>query len=190
MDVSRAVQYATTTEIADTAGTESAGTSALVARGDHVHKLHPHPATFHSTTGVKVYRTAVQSISNNTVTAVNWTAEDFDSDGFHDNATNNTRLTVPSGLGGKYFVFAQLRYASNATGERQIRFHVNGSYQAYTLVLPLSGAATVFSLAAVLPLVATDYVECNAYQTSGGNLDVTHASGIPESSFGMFLIGS
>lgn len=42
----------------------------------------------------RVTRTAVQSIPDAVVTAVNFTTERFDNDGMHDNATNNTRITI------------------------------------------------------------------------------------------------
>jgi hypothetical protein len=34
--------------------------------------------------------------------------EDFDTNAFHDNSTNNSRLTVPSGYAGKYLVMAHM----------------------------------------------------------------------------------
>lgn len=184
------VNYGTTTEIADTADTESAGSSSLVARADHVHKLHVHKPTFHTSVGAKVYRTAAQSLVNNTVTAINWTAEDFDTDTLHDNATSNTRLTVPAGMGGKWVAVAQLKYAANGTGVRQIRFHVNGSYKAYTQVSPLASDPTVFSAVAPLTLAAADYVECCGYQNSGGSLDVADATGLSEAWFAIHYLGA
>ena len=54
--------------------------------------------------GVKVHKTATQSVSNGpSDVAVTFDAEDWDTDGFHDNASNNSRLTVPAGLSGKIF---------------------------------------------------------------------------------------
>jgi hypothetical protein len=50
--------------------------------------------------GCSLYKTAVQSISNDTNTIINWDAEYFDTDGFHSNVTNNSRITIPSGKGG------------------------------------------------------------------------------------------
>lgn len=34
--------------------------------------------------------------------------EEFDSNGFHDNSTNNSRLTIPSGYAGKYLITAHI----------------------------------------------------------------------------------
>jgi hypothetical protein len=47
--------------------------------------------------GCRLKQTANQTISNNTNTAIQWNSEDYDTDAFHDNSTNNTRITIPSG---------------------------------------------------------------------------------------------
>lgn len=53
--------------------------------------------------GARVKKAADQTAANyTTATAVAFDAEDFDTDGFHDNATNNTRLTIPAGKGIRY----------------------------------------------------------------------------------------
>ena len=46
--------------------------------------------------GARVYRTTAQTAigASDTLTAVAFTAEEFDTDAYHDNATNNSRLTV------------------------------------------------------------------------------------------------
>lgn len=54
--------------------------------------------TFH---GCSAYHNAVQTGSAG-VRSLN--SEDFDTDGYHDNATNNSRITIPAGLGGYYLV--------------------------------------------------------------------------------------
>jgi hypothetical protein len=64
--------------------------------------------------GCSATRTNVSTaITANTAFAVALTAENFDTDGFHDNATNNTRLTIPTGKGGKYLISG---YVNNALG--------------------------------------------------------------------------
>jgi hypothetical protein len=48
----------------------------------------------------KVYKAADQTTANYTGAGaqIAWTAEEYDSGGWHDNAVANTRLTVPSGV--------------------------------------------------------------------------------------------
>ncbi len=49
--------------------------------------------------GASVKKVADQTAQNfTTATAVIWDAEDYDTDGFHDNVTNNSRLTIPAGI--------------------------------------------------------------------------------------------
>lgn len=43
--------------------------------------------------GCRAKQSAVQSINHNTLTTMQWWAEDFDTDTMHDNVTNNTRVT-------------------------------------------------------------------------------------------------
>lgn len=51
-------------------------------------------------------------------TAIVFDAEDWDSDGYHDTVTNNTRLTIPAGLGGLYFLTGGLALANPSAATR------------------------------------------------------------------------
>ena len=45
--------------------------------------------------GCRVYQSVLQTI-NTTATVVNFGAELFDTNSYHDNATNNSRITIPT----------------------------------------------------------------------------------------------
>lgn len=122
--------------------------------------------------GISVYITAVQSIPNAVATAVAYTSERYDTHGFHDNATNNSRLTIPAGMGGLYLATVGGEFATNATGQRAVHFRLNGSagYEAINTVLG-STITQRFSLSHVLPMVDGDYLEMLAYQDSGAALN-------------------
>ncbi|MBT4585876.1 hypothetical protein HN960_05420 [Candidatus Peregrinibacteria bacterium] len=118
----------------------------------------------------KVKKTSNQSTSNTTVTTLTWDAEDWDTDTFHDNVTNNSRLTAPED--GKYLVIANIIFASNNTGIRQILINLNGA-NVWGVIFPNNGAGqdqtfTFFPI----EMSTSDYVECQVYQASGGNLDI------------------
>lgn len=125
-----------------------------------------------------VYLGSNSSFTNNTDKRIPFDSETTDPSGFHDNLTNNTRLTVPSGLGGLYLVTFYAAFASNATGARYAFVWVNGGDLTVPLgvVIPsASGFQTRLSGAFFVNLSATQYVEINARQNSGGALDMTAA---------------
>ncbi len=124
--------------------------------------------------GARVYKDAAQAISNATWTAIEFNQERFDSGGFHDNATNNTRLTVPAGKGGKYLIIGHIQFELNDTGGRYAQFLLNG-----TTRIGEVAASTItgtnnprLSWSTIYDLAAADYVELRVYQNSGNALDV------------------
>ena len=128
--------------------------------------------------GCFVYGTANQTISNATVTTVPFAAENFDSNGFHDNSTNNSRITIPIGKGGKYLVVAQSSFAPNLTGFRQLRILKNGT--AVQISQMNNNASNTVDIqnnvSYILSLAAADYIEMAVYQNTGGNLTLTNST--------------
>ena len=125
--------------------------------------------------GSSVYKTGgAQSISTATATAVTFNAEVFDTDAFHNNSTNNTRFTVPAGKGGYYLINGSVSFLGNATGLRAAYVYKNGAVSTYTSQMATAGSAanTILNFNQTIKLVATDYVELFAYQSSGGNLNL------------------
>lgn len=66
--------------------------------------------------GCSLTKSADQTIGASATVAVTWDEEFWDSGGFHDNVTNNTRITIPSGLGGKFFFGAVVQWQNQPTG--------------------------------------------------------------------------
>jgi hypothetical protein len=148
------------------------------------------PAGGSTFVGCQVYLTANLSLANNTGVIVNWTAENFDTDAFHDLSTNTSRLTVPSGKGGKYLVSAMGVYAANATGVRGTALRLNGTTYVGEYANSICGSGTNqgTTVVAILDLSAGDYVEVDVFQTSGAPLNL--ASGLNQSKFSMSLLGA
>jgi len=122
---------------------------------------------------VRARATADQSISNSTSTAINFTTEDYDSNGFHDNSTNNTRLTVPTGMAGKYHITGALEMDASATGAREIWILLNGTTVIADLVdQGLSGVEFRSIISTDYDLAAGDYVELMINQASGSSKNV------------------
>lgn len=79
--------------------------------------------------GCSATRTNVSTaMTANTAFAVALTAENFDTDSFHDNATNNSRLTIPAGKGGKYLINGFVNNALGSPGSYSILYlYKNGA---------------------------------------------------------------
>lgn len=120
----------------------------------------------------RALRSATQSITGSGPEFIAFNdADAFDVGAMHNPASNNTRITVPSGGGGVYMIGGQLAYAANSTGERRLDLRING----VTTIAQNRGAAitniSVVQIVTLYALAAGDYVELGAGQTSGGALD-------------------
>jgi len=125
--------------------------------------------------GASAYKSSEQTLSNATFTAVTFNTEWFDTDAFHDNSTNTSRFTIPSGKDGKYLISAMITFAANGTGRRLARLRLNGSTSIAECEAPPSGnqdTSITLQSTVMLSLVATDYIEVLAYQASSGNLNI------------------
>lgn len=147
--------------------------------GDPSRKLHQqHHDTIHAfvndatTIGVRAWRSGLLAVPTATLTVIPLTDESFDDDGFHDPATNPSRLTVPTGRDGLYRIAGQVFYAAGA-GPVGANLRLNGAtFLAEALGYGQAGSSTSIPVDTVERLAAGDYVELTAYQTSGGSLDV------------------
>lgn len=148
---------------------DDAGTETLMSSGL------PTAAAFH---GVRATATAGQAIANATLTALAFAATDrYDTDAYHDTSTNNTRITIPAGLGGYYRLGGQATLSSNSTtGFRALGIRINGTtYIALIEAEPGAGISSeqFISVSTEYNLVVGDYAELIYYQSSGGSLNLT-----------------
>lgn len=141
--------------------------------------------------GVSAYlSTTNQTIADDTETPVEFNAENYDSHGFHDNFTDNTKFTIPSGKAGYYCCHAQLDWNPDATGGRTVRLVVNGTDQWASLQEKAnSGIATYSVVRRTIYLDAADFVEVMAEQNSGGPLDLTAGTAPGATHFEMYRVG-
>ena len=132
------------------------------------------PAAGSSFVGCAVYKaTTNQSLANDVNTDITFNSEEYDTNGFHDNSTNNERITIPSGKAGKYLLQTMVIFPANTTGVRDVAFQKNGTDTlGSTLVI---GVATYTNRVAHLfvgDFAVGDYITVNVNQSSGGNLNV------------------
>lgn len=123
---------------------------------------------------VKATRSTSQSIPNSVITPMEFTSEEFDTHGFHDNSTNNSRLTVPTGMAGKYIVVGSAGLNSGYTGRRALLLSKNGTqeYQ-QEWANPGTAYATFMNISGIFDLSEGDYIEMPLYQSSGVSLGTT-----------------
>ena len=136
-----------------------------------------------------VSHNANQSIANNTLTVVAFNTDNLDTYGYHDPATNNSRLTVPDGLAGIHVAVAKVIWDTSTTGD-----HFAGIYnQAGTLLgsarWKSDGAAATVNQQSVtsVPVALTqgDYLYLQVQQITGGALNLLSLT-----LFGLIRLGS
>lgn len=140
--------------------------------------------------GVRVHNSATQAISTGAYASLTFDTERFDTHAFHSTVSNTSRLTVPSNLGGYYVIGGCAGFATNATGLRLARILLNGATRIAesSSVDGNSGADVRVEITTLYALSATDYVEFQLFQNSGGNLNSqVLANSTPE--FWMYKVG-
>ena len=113
----------------------------------------------------QAHMTADQTgLSDNTFTKCSINAETIDSDGAYD--TSTYRFTVPSGEGGKYYIFANVAAGSSASNLEyaQVAVYKNGSNVLTHSSHDQNGRGTnkTMTISAVMDLSAADYLEMYA----------------------------
>ena len=130
------------------------------------------PASGSTFVGAVAAMSADFNVSNATFTAIPFAATDYlDTDAFHSTSTNNTRMTIPAGKAGKYWVYAGgFLQSGGTTGEAVITIYLNGvsTNGVYTNFIVNSSINNGMRTGAILNLAVADYVECIVYQNSGG----------------------
>ena len=123
----------------------------------------------------RAYHSIAQSIGNAAWTIVAFNSERFDNYAMHDNATNNSRITVVTG--GVYLLTTRVSYAANGTGTRLLDVYQSGlSVDTFG---PIAGNGTHgnhLAMTTVSKAVAGDYFQVATYQDSTVALNVTAAT--------------
>ena len=122
-------------------------------------------------------KSADQSILTAALTSITWNVEGEDVAGYHNNSTNTDRLTIPTGRGGLFMIVAVLGFSANATGGRSCIIQKNGAGSIIDMgVDTVNGTdPTLVQVSVTERLAAGDYIRIQAYQSSGGSLNVLAA---------------
>ena len=128
-----------------------------------------------SMVGAQAYRTTNQAITAGVITAILYTTETFDTDAYHDTSTNTSRMTIPSGKGGKYLLTGSLAYDIGPTNFGEIRIYRNGAALGNGLVAGITNRASITGIGLLcLTIVSAsvgDYFELFALSSNtSGNI--------------------
>ena len=138
----------------------------------HVADFEAHKAdkTPHDVPRASVYHSLNQSIPNGTWTTLSFDSEHFDSENIHDPSVDATKLICKTA--GTYLIIGFVYFAANDAGVRSARLLRNGN-KANEVVInaPFNAYAGVLT-SWVTNLSVNDYIQMQAYQTSGGALTV------------------
>lgn len=124
-----------------------------------------------SAVACELTHSVAQNIPNSVDTAVTFDTEYFDTGDLHA-AGSPTRITVPTGGAGVWLFTFNICFTANATGARGVYLRVNANSADRRVLGYTAGASWDSTLAGshVCRLVAGDYMELMAYQSSGAAL--------------------
>jgi hypothetical protein len=136
-------------------------TSSGAGDSGKVNKLNAsgkNPVDFNGFEGVRAKQNSGGSVGTSPA-AIPFQAEDFDTDAFHDNVTNNTRLTVPAGKGGKYLIIGLINSGTASSAALSAYILLNGTTAIGTANGGGHSGLHGVCVSTVYTLVAGDYIE-------------------------------
>lgn len=138
--------------------------------------------------GVLCTKSASQSISNATWTAITYDTEVYDTDNFHSTSSNTSRLTVPTGLGGYYLITWGMT-ASNGDVAQNCKLYVNTTdWGSFYFAKNNANGLAVSNGSVIINLSAGDYIEQQVY--SGAMSIDSNAQNSRPTRFGMQYLGA
>lgn len=138
--------------------------------------------------GARIYKQFNQTVANGNQDVVAFDAEVFDTDAFHSTSVNTSRITIPTGLDGYYFVIAEVisdADASNHTAANlRLRKNSAGASGGGTFLHISRGVGHTLQwslppLTWIGPLAAADHIEMffesvsEAHDLQGGDQSLT-----------------
>ena len=141
--------------------------------------------------GCRAYATTAQSLANGAGVAILFNQESYDTTAFHSTSSNTSRMTIPTGKTGYYFINCVLTYDGNSSGQRDVYVYKNGTSILVNTTFSGQGS-TVWGITATTTayLTAGDYLELYGYQDSGVSLNTYPSSNGQRVFFDLVYLGA
>lgn len=138
--------------------------------------------------GTRLYKSGAQTVANGNNDVLTFNSEVYDTDGYHSTTTNNSRITIPTGFDGYYFVtgaaVSDADSANHTNANLMLRKNAAGASGGGTLLTIARGVGHTLTWALPLivwsgPFVAGDYIELffnavtEAHDVMGGDQSFT-----------------
>ena len=137
--------------------------------------------------GCSLFTFSTLSIPTATESYIDFDDENFDTDTFHSTSTNPSRITIPTGKGGKYQFNARLSYAGSSNNRIYLYLIKNAGTFIAESIQDMERGCTL-DINQLVSAVAGDYFRLMAYQESGGN--ITLSSGNQGNNFSIAYLGA
>ena len=115
--------------------------------------------------GCRAYRNALVSIPDSVWTAVGLNAERWDTDGCHDNAVNNSRITCQTE--GYYAMTANAAFNPQISGNRAVRIRLSGTTTLSAQRIDANGTSNSLSCESTYYMTVGDYIEMEVLTVMG-----------------------
>ncbi len=127
------------------------------------------PSSGSSFVGASIRNDSGISVDSSTTTTMPFPQETFDTNGFHDNTTNNSRFTVPSGKAGYYQINYTVLYQGYSSNHAvRLVYFVNGTQICLYKAASVAGIGEQnYFFSRTVNLAVGDYVELKVWQDSG-----------------------
>ena len=144
-----------------------------------------------NTPAFQAFLNSSQTTNSGAEAVIIFNSEQVDSDSAYD--TSNGKFTVPSGEGGKYYLYTQLMRSNFNGGRFIVKINVGGTEKASAEMRNSDSGGTNFDtvqLGTTLALSASDEVTVSMFQNAGDGNGANGDGTVPKSFFIVFKIGA
>lgn len=131
------------------------------------------------TPACKVYNNGAPTLASGSTTPLAFNTEVYDTDGLHSTVTNTSRITIPTGLGGKWLVMGAIQFGPNIGGQFRAAFIQKNGLTVSESLVPRVNSATIETapnISTILQLAPNDYLELVGWHDAGSALGVGNGS--------------